>query len=225
MMAQSTGCSGHRKYRLRRLVLSLIAGFVVINTVVVVLARARPTAPTMQGFAADCAGKPSPCWFGIVPGTTTLAEARQRLQQAGYRAGLINDPLNQQYFYSNELVPGCVRVSFARGSNVLTYLRLYCLKKSSVGEITASLGLPDSIVYSFSLYGDVEYMTYDHAESAGGMTIISGSGWGSLTTPITTIEMFHRSVFSQVSTVVSSWHGFVSMRRYCQFEPNYPRCR
>jgi hypothetical protein len=224
MMAQSTGYSGHNKHKLRRLVLSLVAAFVVINSVVVVFTRARPTTPAMAGFATGCADNTSPCWFGIVPGMTTFAEARQRLQEAGYMAGLINDPLNQQYFYSTELVPGCVRVSFARASDVVTYLRLYCLKNATVGEITASLGLPDSVVFNFSLYGDVEYLTYDHNKATGGMTIIAGVDWRTLHTPITTIEMFHRSVFSPLSVVTSTWHGFVSMRRFCQLEPDYPRC-
>src|SRR5688572_5662753 len=128
MMAQSTGYSDRSNYRMRRLVLALVAVFAVINAVVVVFARARPTTPAMAGFATGCADKPSPCWFGIIPGKATFVEARQRLHDAGYLAGLINDPLNQQYFYSNTLVPGCVRVSFARDTNMVTYLRLYCLK-------------------------------------------------------------------------------------------------
>jgi hypothetical protein len=166
MMAQSIGYSGHRNYgkhRIRRLVISLVAGFAVINTVVVVLTRARPTTPAMAGFVTGCQDQPSPCWFGIVPGITTFADARQRLQEAGYRAGLINDPLNQEYFYSNNLVPSCVRVSFARDTNVLTYLRLYGLENASVGEIVSGLGLPHAVVYSFSLYGDVEYVAH-HAD-------------------------------------------------------------
>jgi hypothetical protein len=210
---------------MRRLVLALVAAFAVINAVVVVLARARPTSTAMRGFATDCENKPSPCWFGIIPGKTTFTEARQRLQQAGYLTGLLNnDPLNQQYFYSNTLVPGCVRVSFIRDTNMVTYLRLYCLKNTSVGEITTSLGRPSAIVFSFSLYGDIEYLTYDHNNTTGGMTIIAGADWRSLNTPISAIEMFHRSVFSPLSTVTSTWHGFVSMRRFCQLEPDYPRC-
>jgi hypothetical protein len=74
---------------MRHVFLKLSMPLLIVFTVVGLAARAvgttQPTHPALRGFTEGCEGKPQPCWYGIVPGMTSMADGRAGLLRAGYR--------------------------------------------------------------------------------------------------------------------------------------------
>jgi hypothetical protein len=44
----------------------------------------QPPNSTLRGFTQDCDGQPQPCWYGIVPGVTTVSESHEFLGGYAY---------------------------------------------------------------------------------------------------------------------------------------------
>lgn len=188
------------------------------------LAYQQALPPFLIGFDVGCQMLDDPCWQGIVPGVTTLEETRQQLEEAGYQAGIENASLRYYYFYSKKLKPGCVKVGYAEGRTVLSYLRLYCMEGVRVGDVSSSLGIPQSVVYRYSIYGDAEFLTYNTSGRLSGLTIVVGAGWASPFNTISSLELFEVDRFDRLVTEASPWMGFLPMWRFCQLRPSYPRC-
>lgn len=209
---------------LSRLAIFLILIFTGLMTVMISIARLQAPHRLLASFKLGCQGKPSPCWDGIVPGLTNIEEARRILQKAGYQIGTINDTSGYDYFYSGQLVPGCIKIGYSPDTHTLNYLRLYCIQTVSVGDVIADLGSPKNIIYIPSPHGDTEFLTYASDSSLSGLTLSTGTGWGSPLDPLVSFEIFEAHP-SQPATVPSSWHGFIELAQYCQMEPDFPRCQ
>jgi hypothetical protein len=62
----------------------LIVLFTSLGFMLSALGSTQPIHPALRGFAEGCEGIPQPCWYGIVPGMTTL-EAVSILENLGYQ--------------------------------------------------------------------------------------------------------------------------------------------
>ncbi len=71
---------------LLKLSLSFILAFGLFNVIVRGIGEIQPPNPALAGFNEGCEGKPQPCWYGIVPGVTTMREAKQISTQAVFQA-------------------------------------------------------------------------------------------------------------------------------------------
>ena len=56
-----------------------------------ILGVVQPPNSTLRGFTQDCDNQPQPCWYGIVPGVTTVPEVKERLASSGYFVDTISD--------------------------------------------------------------------------------------------------------------------------------------
>src|SRR5262245_35743303 len=63
-----------------KMVCLLVILFGGMNTLALVVGMQHPTHRALDGFTVGCAGRPQPCWYGIVPGLTTVEEAHQLVQ-------------------------------------------------------------------------------------------------------------------------------------------------
>ncbi len=178
----------------------------------------------LAGFSMNCQSDDNSCWNGIRPGHSTLAEVREHLNELGYTIGSVNTSLRYQYFYSQALMPGCVKVGYSPDEKHVSYLRLYCFRNLSIGHVMSQFGVPRSVAYRFSPFGDAEFLTFDAERNLSGIAINIGLGWQLPNSPVTSIDLFQTDDLDNAEIVTGSWHGFASMRRYCQFEPAYPRC-
>ena len=64
-----------------KLILPIAAIFLALSLVARTLGGTQPPNPALAGFTIGCEGKPQPCWYGIVPGVTTVEEAIVALNQ------------------------------------------------------------------------------------------------------------------------------------------------
>src|SRR5687767_4443952 len=54
-----------------------------LNLVVRAVGNSQPPLPVLQPFLDGCESKPQPCWYGVMPGTTTEQETYELMAFAG----------------------------------------------------------------------------------------------------------------------------------------------
>jgi hypothetical protein len=173
-----------------------------------------------------CAGQhpAALCWQGILPGTTTLAEARQRVLAAGYQAGIVNTTLHLEYFYADGLNPGCVKIGYRNGGSIATSLRLHCFTALTTGDVLRHLGPPQSVIYQYSTYGDTVYLTFAPDGWLNGLAMVVNTGWESVYSGVFAVDIFDGQQRRSRGTIRAAWQGLVPLWRYCQLQPVFPRC-
>jgi hypothetical protein len=67
-----------------RLIPVLTIPFLLLSLVARALGSTQPPNPALEGFTTGCEDKPQPCWYGIVPGVTTVEDASNHLLAIGY---------------------------------------------------------------------------------------------------------------------------------------------
>lgn len=206
------------------LVLVLIVTLTIISGVMTAVGGQNSPHPALADFSTGCESVETPCWRGIALGQATLDIARDRLIQSGYKPGIINDTLRFQYFYADGLSPGCVKAGYLPDSQVVSYLRLYCIEDISLGDAAVLLGSPQAVVYRFSPYGNSQLLSYESRGGLSGIMLLVGSGWSSLHSPVSSIELFEPETFRRARTDSAAWRGFVPQWRFCRLEPDYPIC-
>jgi hypothetical protein len=119
--------------RLIRYVVLLGTLFIILETSAVILGRSLPVRPGLAMLhLSDCA---LPCWIGIIPGKTTLLEARKQIQE------VFGKSPDYRIVFSNEAPP------------VALYVRL---EKLNVGVVHMCLcGGGDGRIYQIAFYLDV----------------------------------------------------------------------
>jgi hypothetical protein len=58
-----------------KIILLCILALLALNMAARTLGSTEPPNPALEGFTVGCEGKLQPCWYGIVPGVTTVEEA------------------------------------------------------------------------------------------------------------------------------------------------------
>lgn len=75
-----------------RFYLKLIIPITVVCLTFMLVARTigttQPPNPALRGFVEGCEDKPQPCWYGIVPGVTTVEEGQSLFNQYGIETQL-----------------------------------------------------------------------------------------------------------------------------------------
>ncbi len=103
------------------------------------IGAAQPGKVELAGFSVGCSDKPQPCWHGIVPEVTSLAEAERILLEAGYSA----DPTREQtYLRPGDQCPVVMNRDRVWVKRLI--LNLSC-SPLQLGDMMASFGVPDGI--------------------------------------------------------------------------------
>lgn len=200
--------------------------FVSISVIVSVLAlfnmlarfigASYPPHPALAGFRDTCTGKPHPCWNGIVPGVTTLAETRQIMAYAGSGVTLFNDLTESYtvYFIPPMPSPVCVAL-FQMNKRVVGRIQLQMCKEANVqvGDLTTVFGLPQRLVL------------VSPPNLGYGQVAVNIINWRAQFTPDSQVSFINLLQPYSANRIFYGWHGFVPAWRYCQLEPAYPLCK
>lgn len=177
------------------------------------LGTLRPIPPALMGFIEGCEDIPQPCWYGIVPGVTSLDEARMLLFAYG------EYPTSQDFYplipntYTFASSTAC-SVTFAtdRLNHRVGDLMLSNCQNVLLGDVTAVLGNPEGL-------GLDPYIGINYGPLFANQKIfVVGDGlWleervGAISLSPTSMPTF------------DPWRGFISIRRYCVFEPHARAC-
>jgi hypothetical protein len=144
---------------LPRLYLKLILPIALIFLALTLTARAlgttQPPNPSLRGFIEGCEGKPQPCWYGIVPGVTTIEEAKIILATHDYweRPNYLLYDEGYEYVNISE-APSCVTLVRYEGDTVVRELSLGCLG-IRLGDVISYWGTPKTLGY-----GEVRSIDY-----------------------------------------------------------------
>jgi hypothetical protein len=202
-----------------KLALPLILVFALLTVAARVFGAAQTRDPILAGFTQDCTGKPQPCWYGIVPGVTSLQEVRAIMSHHAQAREIEPVTFNIAYRFSN-------RDQVFFNSLYNTYVDHMILKMDnhvSVGDILSTVGMPDRIFFRRTespITYDVDY------EQAQLTVILLDTAIGKLS-PHEDISMLldiraQRPPAAGFQTY--QWRGFAPHWKYCQMQPGPGSC-
>src|SRR5262249_29832776 len=117
-----------------------------VNVAALLFGTQHPSHPALVGFTTGCAGQSQPCWYGIIPGVTTVDEAHQLIpwDQVDVQA----DFIESRYYLAMPDTTDICRVVLDAVNRVITWMTIeYCANTPiQIGDVVASLGLPARIV-------------------------------------------------------------------------------
>jgi hypothetical protein len=184
----------------------------LFNLAAVAVGHEQSINPVMAGFSEGCQHIPQPCWYGMIPGTTTLSEASSQMTALGYRIGMGSSDRSLSY-RSERRLPGCVEIFFDSKDTRVNAIILACAV-ISMGDITAVMGEP--------LYRDW-YGEQDEDGIYGRVKVRLARGWSTSFFDKSQYVSLMRTMTVRESTV--PWRGFLPRWKYCQLEPSYKGCR
>jgi hypothetical protein len=118
---------------LLRPTLAVILVFTASSLAARALGSIQPLEPALTGFTVGCADQPQPCWFGIVPGVTTAADATRLLTAQGYTES--SDGLGTLVYWQ----PGnlCSRLWVGRNEQRITRIGMPLCADVRLGSLAA----------------------------------------------------------------------------------------
>jgi hypothetical protein len=193
-----------------KLVFSFTVLFMTLNIAVRALGYAQPTNPALAGFTTGCEGKLQPCWYGIVPGETTVAEAEVMLAAHEYTLLNVRNGSDIKLRATSALSHCPIDLSMTilspKELSTITRITVAC-EHIKLGDVTPYMGAPHSAKLCFA---PAEFQ-YDNAISLRAQdTFDSFSAF----MPVTLV--FRRP--SGDPAHPNRWHGMMPIWRYKQIE-------
>lgn len=117
--------------------------FAVLNILMLLAGQAQAPETWLTEFAQACMDRPQPCWYGIVPGVTTVAETQRIVLGLGYTPsrrssyGIITYGLHER-------VIGCtLQATYDESTGPIRSLHFRDCTGIRVGDLIMALGRPD----------------------------------------------------------------------------------
>lgn len=214
-----------------RLHISYAVFIILLLTVVNLAARAlgtlSPPNPILRRFTVGCEGQAQPCWNGIIPGVTPIADAQARVEAQGYT--LFNIANNNLYFTNRQdgVSPpqtcSNIRLSIESESRPITSIVFTGCQELLVGDL-ARLGLPQKIIGTYIKMGD--YFSTEIVE----YEVVEGRNTYHEWSPFSKAASLYigSATFGIQHTIESRgyvWRGFTPRWRFCALEPTFTGCR
>jgi hypothetical protein len=167
----------------------------------------RPAHPALSGLNAGCPQQSKPCWYGIVPGETTVEEARKILEWDATALMGISATGTLSRVVNN--IPGVCMAVVEITDNIITWIKMeYCPDAPvRIGEVIAVVGFPQRIMGGRRELG------------FGGVNTSSYAWWSPFD--------YTRGIGLHVNDLkpqTITWHGFIPKWRYCQMKIGTPGC-
>lgn len=129
-----------------------LAAFSLLVTILTVLVapalgHLQPPNPALHGFIQNCDGQPQPCWYGIVPGVTTVNEAVQMLNYQSLGTIERRRPV-WTLIYRNTNMNCSVQIRHEQ--DVIHSITITGCLDVRLGDLVTTLGTPERIL-PFSL--------------------------------------------------------------------------
>lgn len=126
---------------------ALIVIFFVLSAVTRVSGEIQPTNPALRGFVTGCEAKPELCWYGIVPGITTVEEASQILLDKGFTERQLGIEISGAGYKSFIPVDATLACEFELYffEHSIQQMALSTCGKVRFGDLTGILGVPQQI--------------------------------------------------------------------------------
>jgi hypothetical protein len=203
---------------LTRLVLPFILVFTALTLAARTYGAAQMRDPVLAGFIERCDGRPQPCWYGIVPGETSMQEVRSIMEQYSQVREIRPVTFGIAYQFSNT-----DHVFFDSLYNTTVYHMVLKLDNHiSVGEVLSTIGMPDHILFRRT-QSPIMY-TFDFEKAQ--LLIIVLEPPLDMLSPHQNVSMLLdiNSLTSPFPGTSYRWRGFAPHWKYCQMEPRLALC-
>lgn len=204
-----------------KFVLSCISLFTTLNVLAGAVGLAQPAHPGLAGFLQDCAGRSSPCWYGIVPGQTRITEAARLLYAHGYISESVSRDRLARSIVSYTARDGAPiqRINLAYNDTPVVDWILLIGGPLRFGDLAALFGPPDGVIFPTASGFSVSLVFQQRVSAIGA----GGIGWSSFEDAVGLVIMAADPP-DQVYSPLFAWHGRVPRWRYCQLEPDALGC-
>lgn len=166
--------------------------------------------PALTGLGS-CLEEAVQCWYGIVPGVTSIADAQRTIATLGYRHGISNQT-GDTYLAPIDSGWCDVRLNHYSGARVRNIF-LSCREAHiRIGDMMGLVGEPQRM--------DVDFVFAMLRNPERGLAYRVQT-WES---PYDLIDNIDLSLPYVLSNHPHSWHGFISKVDYCRFEPGGAGC-
>lgn len=200
------------RFFLKFIPLVLIA-FLVTNAAARTLGTMQPAHAALEGLVEDCQGKAQPCWYGIVPGTTGVQEARHILKNRGLRP-VRAAPVYSYYARTTVAAAGgCdVELFSAYPFKQVSSIRLQKCSHLALGDILAVVGIPNRLHSASARH---LWMSFTGGQVA--LQAQQDPAW-SIYAPIKDVWLVNVPLYAGKAA-----RGFTSRARYCQMAVKPPK--
>ncbi len=205
-----------------RVSILVITGFTALTIAARTVGTAQPSNPALAGFTEGCENKPQPCWYGIVPGLTTVDEASVILASIGYLRGPF-------FFFSPHLnlvgpVEQMPQGIYLRYSVTDTNAVIYSISLSdwdvTLGDLMSVLGPSSGLGGGYTISNP--FLAY--VNSYGVLLVEFYSMPTEFSPTKVKVNYVLLTQFQRLADNLVEWHGFVPKWRYCMLEPEFLFC-
>lgn len=191
---------------LLKLMLVITFAFALVNLAARTLGTTQLPNPALRGFTEGCEGQPQPCWYGIVPGVTTMNEVKQRLAGKGFSVDSVSD----MQLNAAKLTDGdCQSTSILFDSRVKQIAINLC-ESVLLGDFVRQFNQPQYIILdplSIWYQGEIQIIFGKHV-----------SAWGAVWyhTPLQELILFPGK--STIPQLRQPWLDLLIQRKYCNLK-------
>jgi hypothetical protein len=196
------------------------------------LGTTQPPNPALAGFTEGCEGKPQPCWYGIVPGVTTVETAKRMLQGGKFlqsATGILPFGGGGYFFdyqYDTELdCTASLRHYYGSKANriletdTVDEIMMYKCPNLILGSLIDLTGQPEGIQMGSTRMGNQPMLAMNQFS-----TLVGVSDFSSPSVLINTVYIFSSGSLAYTQTS-ANWHGFHTNTEYCQMtDVPFPPC-
>ncbi len=181
-----------------------------VLTITILAARllggTQPPNAVLSGFNDECENQPQPCWYGIVPGITTIDQAKTHLLNAGYS---IDSTSTLQFSAAKSTENDCQKAVILFDKRVKQINILLC-ETVVLGDFVRRFNQPQYVIL------DPLSIWY-----RGEIQIVFGKQFSRLETvsyhtPLQEIILFQSK--SSVPQLRQPWLDLLLQRKYCNLE-------
>jgi hypothetical protein len=193
----------------------LVATLLILSVAAKAIGSLQPINSSLSGFIDNCEGKPTPCWYGILPGTTTAYDGKILMEQAGYKQ-TSDTSFNSIYVTQVEDAGLCNKVVFLQGG-VNGEMIIFTIVLSECPDIRS---------------GDLMSIFRTPSFVSMNMPMLF-YGTNGVTTNFDRMVDWDTSVFAEVKSIrlqignqwpIIPWKGFIPHWKQCQMEISVPGC-
>lgn len=198
--------------------------FVVLSMAASGLGTMQPPNPALAGFSEGCEGKPQPCWYGIVPGVTTLEEANIFLTEQGYHSvrDYRSDKDTWNKVYIRLANNNCeLDLSYSE-TETATTVNLTSCQNLHLGDVMNTLGNPYdiSVLRGMTFQNDTVVVSMNYVDTDRD-TCLDFGAFGRINS--LTIGLPKTILATPEHHEIIAWHGFLSYTYYVN-EYGLPSC-
>jgi hypothetical protein len=124
----------------------LVATLTAFSGFAITVGRQMPINPAMAGFNVNCEQRPRPCWYGIVPGETTVAETHRIVTELGYEPSHRPSFGYITYGLVESAIPCSLNITYRSSTAPIATIQFHDCTRLQFGDLANQWGQPNTLM-------------------------------------------------------------------------------